>query len=47
MQSYFIQQLEGSEKFLEMQLVTEMPQLHVVANPVSDFLVFLCKLNRE
>lgn len=38
MQSYFVQQLEGSEEFLEMQLVTEMPHLQVVANPVSDFL---------
>lgn len=35
MQSYFVRQLEESEQLLEMQLVPEMPQLHVVANPAS------------
>lgn len=35
MQSHFVRQLEDSEELLEMQLVPEMSQLHVVANPVS------------
>lgn len=35
MQCDFVQQLEDSGELLEMQLVPEMPQLRVVANPVS------------
>lgn len=40
MQSYFVWQLGDSEGLLEMHLVPEMPQLHVVANPVSDWAFF-------
>lgn len=36
MQNYFVCQLGDSEELLEIHLVPEIPQLHFVANPMSD-----------